>query len=210
MKKKSTSSMKSGGGNQTNPYVDLNSAYDKLKRGEFQEKEREKKASTSSRLTEKTSKKKPIKPLRTKEEKKKKKPVCSQLQKVKNKKEDKSASLFRKQERTQESPIIEKKVEKKKPKVNVAQVKMTVVLVSGLLLLFSMATLLVARYSEIAKVQYEINRMNKDLAEKQTQIEELKVKLESHNGSEMIEKYAREHLGMEYPKEEKITYIRVN
>lgn len=210
MKKKSTSSMKSGGGNQINPYVDLNSAYDKLKRGEFPEREKAKKGSTSSRLNEKTSKKKPTKSLRAKEEKKKP-TVGSQPKKVKNKKEDKSAALFRKPERTQESaPIIEKKVEKKKPKINVAQVKMTAVLVSGILLLFSMATLLVGRYSEIAKVQYEINSMNKDLAEKQTQIEELKVKLESHNGSEMIEKYAREHLGMEYPKEEKITYIRVN
>lgn len=208
MKKQSTSSFKKSGKKQENPYIDLNSAYDKLKRGEFETNEKPKKKVNPvqsvpiSKSKEKAS---------LKEKKAKKTADLKTPPKKKEvKKESKPIELFKSEPKNERSsPIVERKVEKKN-RLNFGQIRITALLLSGILLLFSMATLLIGRYSEIAKMQYEINKMNGELADKQTQIEELKVKLESQSGSEMIERYARENLGMEYPKEDKITYIRVN
>ena len=52
--------------------------------------------------------------------------------------------------------------------------------------------------------------MRKELLKLQNEKEILEVQMESNNRSDVIEKRAREQLGMDYPKEDKITYIKVN
>lgn len=102
-------------------------------------------------------------------------------------------------------------VEKKARKRNFFRdAGMTALIVMVVCIIFSLSVILVERYSKIARVKYDINELNKELSEKQREVDDLKVQLESQNRSDIIEKYAREELGMEYPKESKITYIRVN
>ncbi len=88
--------------------------------------------------------------------------------------------------------------------------KLTGVMLSLLAVLTVMSILLINRYSQIAKVKYDINGLNKELLEVQNQKDKLNVQMETSNRSDIIEKYAREQLGMDYPKEDKITYIKVN
>ena len=70
--------------------------------------------------------------------------------------------------------------------------------------------ILIYRNTQIVKLKYDINELNKELLNLQNEKEILEVQMESNNRSDVIEKRAREQLGMDYPKEDKITYIKVN
>ena len=70
--------------------------------------------------------------------------------------------------------------------------------------------ILICRNTQIVKLKYDINELNKELLNLQNEKEILEVQMESNNRSDVIEKRAREQLGMDYPKEDKITYIKVN
>ncbi len=69
---------------------------------------------------------------------------------------------------------------------------------------------LIYRNTQIVRLKYDINELNKELLNLQNEKEVLEVRMESNNRSDVIEKRAREQLGMDYPKENKITYIKVN
>lgn len=73
-----------------------------------------------------------------------------------------------------------------------------------------MFVVLIYRNTKIVRLKYDINELNKELLNLENEKEILEVQMESSNRSDMIEKYAREQLGMDYPKENKITYIKVN
>lgn len=119
----------------------------------------------------------------------------------------KGAKEVKKKETRKKVSIVEKKAKKRGL---FRDVGMTALIVMIFCIIFSLSVMLVDRYSKIAQIKYDINDLNKELSEKQREIDELEVQLESQNRSDIIEKYAREELGMEYPKESKITYIRVN
>ena len=70
--------------------------------------------------------------------------------------------------------------------------------------------ILIYRNTQIVKLKYDINELNKELLNLQNGKEIVEVQRERKNGRDVIEKRAREQLGMDYPKEDKITYIKVN
>lgn len=208
-----------------NPYVNHESmAYYKMKEAysssmsaEKKEKSRPKFSfgkKTAKKEGEARSKPEPRKIIPLKEPPKsalkKKDTKVSKEKKVAEKQKKKSLSApveIKKKEARKTVSIVEKKTKKRS---FLRDTGITVLIVAILCIIFSFSVVLVDRYSKIAQIKYQINVLNKELSEKQREIDDLKVQLESQNRSDIIEKYAREELGMEYPKESKITYIRVN
>lgn len=100
---------------------------------------------------------------------------------------------------------------KKKKKIRRKKVKLLPKpVVIGMSLMFAMIVILIIRYNHISNLRYEINDMKKDLENRVSQRKELSLKLEYLNKSDIIEKTAREKLGMDYPQESQIIYIRVD
>lgn len=64
--------------------------------------------------------------------------------------------------------------------------------------------------SRISSVKYENLELKKQYENKQNEKKELETKMESNNRSEIIEKVAREQLGMSYPRPDQIVYIKSN
>lgn len=104
--------------------------------------------------------------------------------------------------------IQERKAKKRKV---ISKNRKVTALIFFVALLFSFVfVILIYRNTQIVKLKYDINELNKELLNLENEKEILEVQMESNNRSDMIEKRAREQLGMDYPKEDKITYIKVN
>lgn len=66
------------------------------------------------------------------------------------------------------------------------------------------------RYAVISSMKYEVNRQYKELEELKNNKKELQLEIEKSKRSDVIENMARDLLGMEYPTEEQIIYVRVD
>lgn len=65
------------------------------------------------------------------------------------------------------------------------------------------------RYATISSMKYDLNKKHKELEELRNNKKELQLEIEKSKRSDIIENMARDLLGMEYPTEEQIIYIRV-
>lgn len=66
------------------------------------------------------------------------------------------------------------------------------------------------RYAVISSMKYEVNRQYKELEELKNNKKELQLEIEKSKRSDVIENMARDLLGMEYPTEQQIIYVRVD
>ena len=105
--------------------------------------------------------------------------------------------------------IIQERSNKKRKVISKSR-KVTSLIFFVALLVSFVFVILIYRNTQIVKLKYDINELNKELLNLQNEKEILEVQMESNNRSDVIEKRAREQLGMDYPKEDKITYIKVN
>lgn len=105
--------------------------------------------------------------------------------------------------------IIQERSNKKRKVISKSR-KVTSLIFFVALLVSFVFIILIYRNTQIVKLKYDINELNKELLNLQNEKEILEVQMESNNRSDVIEKRAREQLGMDYPKEDKITYIKVN
>ena len=105
--------------------------------------------------------------------------------------------------------IIQERSNKKRKVISKSR-KVTSLIFFVALLVSFVFVILIYRNTKIVKLKYDINELNKELLNLQNEKEILEVQMESNNRSDVIEKRAREQLGMDYPKEDKITYIKVN
>lgn len=64
-------------------------------------------------------------------------------------------------------------------------------------------------YSQLAEMKYRINLLQKDIAEMEAVIENLKVEVESVQRLNIVEEKAKLEIGMQYPNKDQIEYIEV-
>lgn len=81
---------------------------------------------------------------------------------------------------------------------------------AGCILIFGLLSFLVMRYATIFEINYDINGLEREIAELKLQKEDLRVRRDSTIVLDNVERVALSDLGMQYPKPEQIVYITSN
>ncbi|MCT4605357.1 MAG: cell division protein FtsL [Marinisporobacter sp.] len=99
-----------------------------------------------------------------------------------------------------------KKEPKQKPKIKASH-KLQMIFSIVLIGILCIAMLL--GYAQLSELKYKIYGLNKEIHELEANIQNLKVQAESVKRSELVEKKAKETLGMQYPDKSQMVFIKL-
>lgn len=83
-------------------------------------------------------------------------------------------------------------------------------LVFSLVIITSLCIGILLGYVQLTELKYNINSLRKDLHKVEGSIENLRVDVERMQRTDIIEKKAREELGMQYPKKEQMVFLHLD
>ncbi|QXM05807.1 septum formation initiator family protein [Crassaminicella indica] len=104
-----------------------------------------------------------------------------------------------------------KKSNKKKPKQKVKiKANHKVQMIFGIIMIGSLCIAILLGYARISELKYRIYGLNKEIHQLEIHIENLKVQVDGVKRSDLIEKKAREELGMQYPDKSQMVFIKLD
>ncbi|QEK11946.1 cell division protein FtsL [Crassaminicella thermophila] len=83
-------------------------------------------------------------------------------------------------------------------------------MIFSLIVIASLCIGIIFGYVKLTELKYKINGLNKEIKQLEAHIENLRVEVEGIKRSDIIEKKAKEELGMQFVKKEQMVYLNIN
>lgn len=99
-----------------------------------------------------------------------------------------------------------KKEQKQKVKIKASH---KIQMIFSIVLIGSLCMAMLLGYAQLSELKYKIYGLNKEIHELEANIQNLKVQVDSVKRSELIEKKAKETLGMQYPDKSQMVFIKL-
>ncbi|QZY57189.1 septum formation initiator family protein [Crassaminicella profunda] len=103
-----------------------------------------------------------------------------------------------------------KRNNEKKPKQKVKiKASHKVQMIFSIVMIGSLCITILLGYAKLSELKYEIYGLNKEIHQLEGHIQNLKVQVDGVKRSDLIEKKAREELGMQYPDKSQMAFIKL-